>query len=52
MTNGHTHSAATISFEDQHWRAADSLRFNMDTAEQKHVVLGLTFLRYSSIAFW
>jgi type I restriction enzyme M protein len=45
------HSAATIGFESELWRAADALRSNMDAAEYKHVVLGLIFLKYISDAF-
>lgn len=33
------------------WAAADKLRANMDAAEYKHIVLGLTFLKYISDAF-
>ena len=33
------------------WAAADKLRYNMDAAEYKHVVLGLIFLKYISDAF-
>jgi type I restriction-modification system DNA methylase subunit len=33
------------------WSMADALRNNMDAAEYKHVVLGLTFLKYFSDAF-
>jgi len=46
-----THSAATIGFENELWRAADAMRSNMDAAEYKHVVLGLIFLKYISDAF-
>lgn len=37
--------------ETQLWKAADKLRKNIDAAQYKHVVLGLIFLRYISIAF-
>jgi type I restriction enzyme M protein len=37
--------------EKQLWKAADKLRKNIDAAEYKHIVLGLIFLRYISIAF-
>lgn len=40
-----------LGFEAELWRAADSLRSNMDAAEYKHVVLGLIFLKYISDAF-
>jgi type I restriction enzyme M protein len=33
------------------WSTADKLRNNMDSAEYKHVVLGLIFLKYISDAF-
>jgi type I restriction enzyme M protein len=45
-TNG-----ATLGFEATLWAAADKLRGNMDSAEYKHVVLGLIFLKYISDAF-
>jgi len=44
-------SAAMIGFESELWAAADALRSNMDSAEQKHVVLGLIFLKHISDAF-
>ena len=37
--------------ETQLWKAADKLRKNIDAAEYKHVVLGLTFLKYISDYF-
>src|SRR5579862_3704368 len=37
--------------EKKLWKAADSLRKNIDAAEYKHVVLGLIFLKYISDAF-
>lgn len=40
-----------LPLEQQLWKAADKLRKNMDAAEYKHVVLGLIFLKYISIAF-
>jgi len=33
------------------WKAADTLRGQIDAAEYKHVVLGLLFLKYISDAF-
>ncbi len=42
---------ATIGFEEKLWEAADKLRNNMDSAEYKHVVLGLIFLKYVSDTF-
>lgn len=45
-TNG-----AVLNFEAQLWAAADKMRGHMDSAEYKHVVLGLIFLKYISDAF-
>src|SRR4029078_9150769 len=47
-TNGPT---ANLGFEAKLWAAADALRNNMDAAEEKHLVLGLIFLKYISDAF-
>ena len=44
-------STARMGYEAQLWKMADTLRGSMDTAEYKHVVLGLIFLRYISDAF-
>lgn len=44
-------STANLGFEAKLWLAADKLRNNMDAAEYKHVVLGLTFLKYISEPF-
>ena len=44
-------SSAHLGFEAKLWLAADKLRNNMDAAEYKHVVLGLTFLKYISDSF-
>jgi len=50
--NGRTNgSGANLGFESELWRAADALRSNMASAEYKHVVLGLIFLKYISDAF-
>lgn len=38
-------------FEADLWLAVDKLRNNIDTAQYKHVVLGLIFLRYISDSF-
>lgn len=43
--------AATVGYEAELWRMADTLRGSMDAAEYKHVVLGLIFLKYISDAF-
>ncbi len=40
-----------LGFEEQLWAAADKLRSNMDVAEDKHVVLGLIFLKDISDGF-
>jgi len=42
---------ASLGFETQLWASADLLRSAIDPAEYKHVVLGLTFLKYISDAF-
>jgi type I restriction enzyme M protein len=39
-------NGATLGFEAKLWATADALRGSMDAAEYKHVVLGLTFLKY------
>jgi type I restriction enzyme M protein len=44
-------NGATLGFEAELWRAADTLRGSMDAAEYKHVVLGLIFLKYVSDSF-
>ena len=44
-------SAAPLDFEAELWAAADTLRGNIESAEYKHVVLGLIFLKYVSDAF-
>ena len=43
-----TSNGAVLGFEETLWRAADKLRHNMDPAENKHIVLGLTFVKYIS----
>lgn len=42
---------ANLGFEATLWAAADKLRGNIDSADYKHVVLGLIFLKYVSDAF-
>jgi hypothetical protein len=37
-------NGATLGFEAKLWLAADKLRNNMDAAEYKHRMVGLTFL--------
>ena len=44
-------ATAAIGFEEKLWGMADKLRGSMDSAEYKHVVLGLLFLKYVSDAF-
>ena len=44
-------NSATIGYEAELWRMANTLRGSMDAAEYKHVVLGLIFLKYISDAF-
>jgi len=44
-------TGANLGFESKLWSMADSLRGSMDSAEYKHVVLGLVFLKYVSDRF-
>ncbi|OME46854.1 N-6 DNA methylase [Paenibacillus odorifer] len=44
-------ATANIGFEEKLWGMADKLRGSMDSAEYKHVALGLLFLKYVSDAF-
>jgi len=44
-------TGANLGFENKLWMAADKLRGTMDSAEYKHVVLGLIFLKYISDSF-
>lgn len=44
-------TAANIGFEEKLWAAADKMRGSMDSAEYKHIVLGLIFLKYISDSF-
>jgi type I restriction enzyme M protein len=39
---------ANLGFEEKLWAAADKLRGQIDSAEYKHIVLGLIFLKYIS----
>ena len=51
-SNGPNTSTATIGFDEAKlWFTADKLRNNMEAAEYKHVVLGLSFLKYISDTF-
>ena len=49
--SGNSSNGATLGFERELWKAANTLRGNMDAAEYKHVVLGLIFLKHISDAF-
>lgn len=40
-----------LGFEEKLWLAADKLRGHVDSAEYKHIVLGLIFLKYLSDVF-
>ncbi len=44
-------TTASLGIEATLWEAANKLRGNMDSAEYKHVALGLIFLKYVSDAF-
>jgi type I restriction enzyme M protein len=44
-------NGANLGFEEKLWLAADKMRGHMDSAEYKHVVLGLIFLKYISDAY-
>ncbi len=44
-------SGANPGFEAKLWLMADKLRNKMDAAENKHVVIGLIFLQYTSDSF-
>jgi type I restriction enzyme M protein len=48
---GERNNGANLGFEETLWQAADKMRGHMDSAEYKHVVLGLIFLKYISDAF-
>ncbi len=40
-----------LNFAESLWKAADKLRGSVESAEYKHIVLGLIFLKYISDAF-
>ena len=44
-------NSGNLSFEKDIWNAADKLRGNVDASENKHVILGLIFLKYISDSF-
>ena len=50
MTNDNA-TKTDLNYADKLWRAADTLRGQVDAAEYKHVVLGLLFLKYISDSF-
>ena len=50
MANDAT-SNSDLAYADTLWKAADTLRGQIDAAEYKHVVLGLLFLKYVSDSF-
>lgn len=43
--------SVSLDFEDKLWEMADKLRGNLQSADYKHVVLGLVFLKYISDSF-
>src|SRR6266436_8181817 len=49
--NEKKNNGANLGFEETLWQAADKMRGHMDSAEYKHVALGLIFLKYISDAF-
>ncbi|GIJ11386.1 type I restriction-modification system subunit M [Micromonospora andamanensis] len=51
MVRRSTAPAKPADFKATLWKAADKLRGSMDSAEYKHIVLGLVFLKYVSDAF-
>lgn len=50
MENNET-TTSDLNYADTLWKAADTLRGQVDSAEYKHVVLGLLFLKYISDSF-
>lgn len=50
MTDNNNERTGSLGFETKLWEAADLLRNNMDSAEYKHVVLGLCFSSTSRTA--
>lgn len=44
-------NGAGLGFEEKLWLAADKLRGHVDSAEYKHIILGLIFLKYLSDVF-
>ena len=50
VTNNST-ATTDLAYADTLWKAADTLRGQVDAAEYKHIVLGLLFLKYISDSF-
>jgi len=48
IINKQKSQGANLGFEEKLWAAADKLRGQIDSAEYKHIVLGLIFLKYIS----
>jgi type I restriction enzyme M protein len=48
---GNDSPSSDLAYADTLWKAADTLRGQVDAAEYKHIVLGLLFLKYVSDAF-
>jgi type I restriction-modification system DNA methylase subunit len=51
MARRKNNTAANLGYKSELWQMADALRGNLDTAEYKHVVLGLIFLKYIHSVF-
>jgi type I restriction enzyme M protein len=54
MTNKRPQQSNTngeLNFVDSLWKTANKLRGSVESAEYKHIVLGLIFLKYISDAF-
>lgn len=51
MADNKKNNGANLGFENKLWEMADKMRGHMDSAEYKHVALGLIFLKYISDAF-
>ena len=50
-STGSNNDGATVGYEAKLWQMADALRGSMDASEDKHVVLGLIFIKYVSDTF-
>src|SRR6266536_4038713 len=50
-TNGSANGSRDLPFAKELFEAADRLRGSVESAEYKHLVLGLLFLRYISDSF-